>query len=123
MDRALFRYEPLIVFIIMYCFLVFKFEFYFLKRYCTNVAFLCAVGARLLECAKSCWQPSGKFVTGGKRVLATLWQICNRVSEITGNPLKNSPEGTVLATLVNSTYLPQGCQHPLDLGQRVLMSL
>jgi hypothetical protein len=25
--------------------------------------------------------------------LATLWQICHRVSEVIGNPLTNSPEG------------------------------
>jgi hypothetical protein len=25
--------------------------------------------------------------------LATLWQICNRVSEVISNPLTNSPEG------------------------------
>jgi hypothetical protein len=80
-------------FMIIFCFVIFNFEFYYLKRYCTKVAPLCAVGATLLECAKGCWQPSGKFVPGGKRVLVTLWQICNRVSGVIGNPLTNSPEG------------------------------
>jgi hypothetical protein len=28
-----------------------------------------------------------------------------------------------LATFANSTYLPEGCQHPLILGQRVLIAL
>jgi hypothetical protein len=65
MNRALFEYEPLIVFITFYCFLVFNFEFYFLRgTYCTKFAPLCAVGATLLQCAIDCWQPSGKFVTG-----------------------------------------------------------
>ncbi len=93
MERGLFRDEPLIIFIPIYCFLVFNFEFYFLQRFCTKVASLCTIGATLLQCAKGCWQPSGKFFTGGKRVLATLGQICNRVSEVIGNPLTNSPEG------------------------------
>jgi hypothetical protein len=53
------------------------------------------------------WQPSGIFITGGKRVLATLWKIHQRV----------------LATFANSTYLPEGCQHPLIIGQRVLLTL
>jgi hypothetical protein len=92
MDRSLSGDEPLIVFIIIYCFLVFNFEFCFLKRYCTKVAPLCAVVATLLECAIGCWQPSGKFVTRGKRVLATLWQFVT-VSEVIGNPKTNSPEG------------------------------
>jgi hypothetical protein len=93
MERGLFRDEPLIIFIPIYCFLVFNFEFYFLQRFCTKVASLCAIGATLLQCAKGCWQPSGKFFTGGKRVLATLGQICNRVSKVIGNSLTNSPEG------------------------------
>ncbi len=93
MERALFRDEPLIFFRPIYCFLVFNLEFYFLHRYCTKVASLCAIGTTLLQCAKGCQQPSGKFFTGGKRVLATLWQICNRVSEVIGNLLTNSIEG------------------------------
>jgi hypothetical protein len=52
--------------------------------------------ANLLQGVRGYWQPSGKFVIGCRRLLATL---------------------------VNSTYLPEGCQHPLNLGQRVLMSL
>jgi hypothetical protein len=43
------------------------------------------------------------------------------VSEIIGNPLTNFQ--SVLATFANSTYLPKGCQHPLILGQRVLITL
>jgi hypothetical protein len=73
---ALFGDEPLIVFFItIYCFLVFNFEFYFFQRYCIRVAPLCAIGGTRLQCAIGCWQPSGKLVKGGKRVLATLWQI------------------------------------------------
>jgi hypothetical protein len=44
-----------------------------------------------------------------------------RVSEIIGNPLTNSQK--VLATFASSTYLPEGCQHPLIFGQRVLITL
>jgi hypothetical protein len=93
MDRALFGDKPLIIFKPIYCFLVFNFEFYFVQRYCTQVASLCAIGATLLQCAKGCWQPSCKFVIGGTRVLPTLRKICNRMSEVIGNPLTNSPEG------------------------------
>ncbi len=53
------------------------------------------------------WQPSGKFVIGCQRYLATLWQIHQRV----------------LATFANSIYLPEGYQHSLILGQRVLVTL
>jgi hypothetical protein len=63
------------------------------------------------------WQ----IVTGGKRVLATLWQICNRVSEVI-QPLCQILQG-VLATFANSTYLPEGSQQPINLGQRVLITL
>ncbi len=54
MESALFRDEPLIIFIPIYCFLVFNFEFYFLQSYCTKVASLSAIGATLLQCAKGC---------------------------------------------------------------------
>ncbi len=53
--------------------------------------------------------------------MVTLWQICNRVSEVIGNPLTILQR--VLATFENSTYLPEGCQHPLILGHRVLITL
>jgi hypothetical protein len=39
--------------------------------------------------------------------LATLWQILQRV----------------MATFANSTYLPEDCQHPLILDQRVFITL
>ncbi len=58
---SLFENEPLIVFITIYFFLVFNFEFYFLQRYCTKVAPLCNWGNPLAMCY---------------RLLATLWQIC-----------------------------------------------
>jgi hypothetical protein len=115
MDRALFEYEPLIVLIITYCFLVFNFELKFLKRYCTEVAPLFAVGANLLECARGCLQPSGELVTRVTRVLATFWQIFNRVSELFATLWQITRRG--LATFANSTYLPEGCQ------QRVLDNL
>ncbi len=83
-------------------------EFYLLQRYCTKVAPLCAPGATLLQmCHRllaTLWQI---FYKGCPRLLATLWQIPQRV----------------LATFANSTYLPEGCQHPLILGQRVLIIL
>jgi hypothetical protein len=53
-ERALFRDEPLIFCIPINCFLIFNFKFYFLQRYCTRVASLCAIGATLLQCAKGC---------------------------------------------------------------------
>jgi hypothetical protein len=122
MDRALFKDKLLIDFIIIYCFLVFNFEFYFLQRYCTKVVPLCVIGVTLMQICQSCWQFSGKFVTGGKMVLATLRQISHRVSEFIGNPLTSSSEG--IATFANSTYiyLPESCQYTLILRQRILIT-
>jgi hypothetical protein len=54
MDRASFGEEPLIVFITIYCFLVFKFEFYFLQRYCAKFASLFAIRATLLQIYRYC---------------------------------------------------------------------
>ncbi len=54
-------HEPVIVFINIFCFLVFNFEFYFLQRYCTQVATLCVIGATFLQICQ--------------RLLASLWQI------------------------------------------------
>ncbi len=62
-------------------------------------------------CVRGCWQPSGKLVTGGKRVLTAHWQIFYRMAEGIGSPLTNSSEG-LLATFANSTYLSEGCQYP-----------
>jgi hypothetical protein len=93
MDRAVFGDEPLIVFINIYCFSVFNFEFYFLQRYGRKDALRVQMGQPSCKDAFGCSKPSNKFVTGGKRVLATLWQICNRVSKVNGSPLTNSPEG------------------------------
>ncbi len=61
----------------------------------------------LLQGVKGYWQPSSNFVIGCQRLLAILWQIPQRV----------------LTTFANSTYLPEGCQHPLILGHRVLITL
>ncbi len=121
MDKALYGDEPLIDYIIVYYFLVFDFEFFCLQRYCTKVALLCIIGATLLQYAIGCWQPSSKIITGCKRVLAALCKISHRVSEVIGNPLTNSSEG--IDTFAKSTYLPEGCQHPLFRGQRVLITL
>jgi hypothetical protein len=88
-----------------------------------KVASLCAIGATLLQCAKGCWQPSGKFVTERKRALATLWQICNRVSEVIGNPLTNSPVGIcnfckehifARGLPTPSNPRPEGIDHPSE---------
>jgi hypothetical protein len=121
MDRVLIWDEPLIVFTTIHCFLVFNFEFYVLQRYCTKVAPLCAIGAILLQMCLRLLATFWKNCYRGKRVLATLWQICNRVSEVLGN-LWQIPQRE-LATFANSNYLPEGCQHPLILGQRVLITL
>jgi hypothetical protein len=59
-----------------------------------RLPFCVQMGQPSCNCAIGCWQPSGKFVTGGKRVLATLWQICYSILEVVGNPLANFPEGT-----------------------------
>ncbi len=93
MDRALFWDVSLIVFIPIYCFLVFTFNFTFFRGIAHSLPLCVQLGQPSSKCAKGCRQASGKFVTGGKRVSATLWQICNRVSEVIGNPLPNSPEG------------------------------
>jgi hypothetical protein len=94
MDRALFWDESLIVFIKIYCFLVFNFQFYFLQRYCTQLAPLCAIGGNpLANVPKVVGKLLANLLQVVKRVSATLWQICNRVSEVIGNPLPNSPEG------------------------------
>jgi hypothetical protein len=74
-------------------FLVFYFEFYFLRRYCTKVAPLCVIGATLLQMYHRLLAALYQICYRGKRVLATLWQIYSRVSEVTGNPLTNSSEG------------------------------
>ncbi len=107
MDWALFGDESLIVLKTIYCFLILNLKFYFFQRYCTKAAPSCAIGATLLQCAISCWQPSDKFVTVRQRLLETLWKIPQRV----------------LTTFANNTYLPEGCRQPLILGQRVLLIL
>jgi hypothetical protein len=95
MYRALFGNEPLIVFVTIYCFLFFNFEFYFsseaLHKGCLFVCIWGNLFANVLYIG--CWKPSGKFVTGGKRVLATFWQISFKVSEVISKPLTNSSEG------------------------------
>jgi hypothetical protein len=69
MDRALFGGdEPSNSFKTISCFLFFNFEFYCLQR-------LPLVGQPSCKCVSGCWQPSGKSVTRGQRVLAILWQL------------------------------------------------
>jgi hypothetical protein len=64
-----------------------------LERYCTEVAPAYVIEAISCKCAVGCWQPSGKFVTRGKRVLASFWQIfCIWCQRLLGNLLTNSPE-------------------------------
>jgi hypothetical protein len=77
----------------------------------TKVAPVYVIGATFLQCAIGCCQLFGKFVTGGKWVLATLWQICYIVSEVISNLLKILSEGIVLATFANSKNFPEGCQY------------
>jgi hypothetical protein len=73
MDRVLFGDETIIDFKTCLLFLAFKFEFYFLQRYCTKVALLYVIGETLLQMYQ--------------RLLATLWQIYYRGSEDIGNHL------------------------------------
>jgi hypothetical protein len=61
MDRALFGDEPLIVFITIYCYLVFNVEFNFLQRYFKEVALSNVIGATLLQVCH--------------RLLPAFWQI------------------------------------------------
>jgi hypothetical protein len=75
----------------------------------------------LLQWVRRYWQPSGIFITGGKRVLATLWHIYYRGKRVLAT-LWKIPQ-RVLATFANGTYLPEGCQHSLIIGQRVLLTL
>ncbi len=51
------------------------------------------LGQPSCKCVRGCWQPCGKFVIGGQRVLATLWKFIYRKSEGISNPLTNSLEG------------------------------
>ncbi len=121
MERALFRDEPLIICIHIHCFLVLTLNFTFFRGIAQRLPLFVQLGQPFCNVPKlvsnppanfshgvwGYWQPSGKFVTGCQRLLATLWQILQRV----------------LATFANSTYLLEGCQHPLILGQRVLITL
>jgi hypothetical protein len=92
MDRVLFGDELLSVFNFICCFLVFKYKFYFLHRCSKKVALSYVIRGPAYKCVRGCRH--GKFVIGGKRVLATLCPIFYRVSEGTGDdPLTNSQEG------------------------------
>ncbi len=96
-------------------------NFTFYRGIAERLPFCVQLGQPSCNCAIGCWQTSGKFVTGGKRELATLLQICYRVFEVLATLWQISQR--VLAAFANSTYLPEGCQHPLILGQRVLITL
>jgi hypothetical protein len=92
MERAFFRDEPMIIFIPIYCFLVFNFEFTFFRGIAQRLPLCVQLGqpfcnvpkvvsnplANFLQGVSGYWQPSGKFVTE---------------SEVIGNPLTDSPEG------------------------------
>jgi hypothetical protein len=54
---------------------------------------LCAIVAILLQICHKLLATHRQISYGGKRVLATLWQIFHRVSEVNGSPLTNSSEG------------------------------
>ncbi len=120
MERALFTDEPLTIFIpiYMYCFLVLTFNFTFFRGIAQRLPLCVQLGqpfcnvlkvvsnplVNFLQGVRGYWPPSGKFVTGCQRLLETLWQNFQRV----------------LINFANSTYLPEGCQHPpLILGQTV----
>jgi hypothetical protein len=55
------------------------------------------------KCVRGYWQPFGKFVTGCQRVFATFRQIFCKVSEVIGNPLKNSLEDIDICQRGDST--------------------
>jgi hypothetical protein len=105
MERALFGDETLIFLKFICCFLVFNFEFYFLRRCCRKVASLYVIEATLLQMCQSCCNPSGKLVIGGQRVFATLWPIFYWESEVIGNPLTNSSE--VVLTILQILHIYQ----------------
>jgi hypothetical protein len=104
MERAFFGDDHVIVFKTICCFLVLTLNFTFFRDIALRLPFCMLLG-----------QPSGKFVTAGQRVLATrcqrvlanLWQISQKV----------------LVTFANCTYLSEGCQYPLFLRQRALITL
>jgi hypothetical protein len=80
-------------FITIYCFLFLPMNFTFFRGIAQMLPLGVHLGQPSCKYAIGCWQPSRKFVTVGKRVLATLWQICYTVSEVIGNPLANYQEG------------------------------
>jgi hypothetical protein len=73
MERALSGDEPLIVLKTICCFSVFNFEFSFFGGIAQRLPLFMLLGQPSCKCVRGCWQPSGKFVTGGQRVMATLW--------------------------------------------------
>jgi hypothetical protein len=107
MDRALFGDEPRIVF--------FYLNFTFFRVIERRLPPLRAIRATLLQIYHRLLATLWQICYRRKRVYATLWQIFHRVSEVIGNPLANSSE--VLATFMNSTYLPEGYQYPLILAR------
>jgi hypothetical protein len=74
--QSIIREEPLIVLKTTSCFLVLKFECNILQRSCGKVAPLYVTGKTLFQ-----------------RLSATLWQICEKLQEGIGNPLRNLLEG------------------------------
>ncbi len=97
MDRALFWDEPLIVFLIIYCFLVLTLNFTLLRE----IALLDIIGVTLLQMCLRLLATLWQICYRGKRALATLWQIfigCQRLLAI----LWQIPP-KVLTTFVNST--------------------
>ncbi len=121
MERALFRDEPLIIFtpFIVSWFLTLNFTFFrgiaqrlplcvqLRQPFCNVPKVVSNPLVNFLQGVRDYWQPSSKFVTGCQRLLATLWQILQRV----------------LINFAKSTDLPEGCQHLLIVGQRVLITL
>jgi hypothetical protein len=72
MDRAVLGDEPLIVFITIYCFSVLTLNFTFFRGMVERMPLCVQMGQPSCKGALGCLQPSDKFVTEGKRVLATL---------------------------------------------------
>jgi hypothetical protein len=95
MDRVLFGDEPWILLYLLFIaswFLTLNFTFF--RGIAQRLPLCMQLGQPFCNVPKVVGNPLAKFVTGGRRVLVTLWQICNSVLNGLGNPLTNSSQGT-----------------------------
>jgi hypothetical protein len=73
------------------CFL--RLNFTFLRGIARSLLLCMLLGQPSCKCIRDCWQPFGKFITGGQRILAIIRHNCYRVLKCIGNPLMNSSKG------------------------------